>query len=68
MTSIQRTRTMITLLVALACLLSAPAYAQCGELTWLEAINQGLEANQALVAAAALLALFGLLWRHRRLA
>lgn len=51
MTSIQQTKTTSMLLVALACLLSAPAHAQCGELTWLEAINQGLEANQALVAA-----------------
>ena len=51
MTSIQQTRTMSMLLVALACLPSPPAYAQCGELTWLEAINQGLDANQALVAA-----------------
>jgi len=51
MTSIQQTRTTSMLLVALACLLSAPAHAQCGELTWLEAINQGLDANQALVAA-----------------
>ena len=51
MTSVQQTKTTSTLLVALACLLSAPAHAQCGELTWLEAINQGLEANQALVAA-----------------
>jgi outer membrane protein TolC len=42
---------MSMLFVALACSLSAPAHAQCGELTWLEAINQGLEANQALVAA-----------------
>jgi outer membrane protein len=39
------------LLVALACLLSAPAHAQCGELSWLEAINQALDANQALVSA-----------------
>ena len=51
MTSIQQTKTTSMLLVALACSLSAPAHAQCGELTWLEAINQGLEANQALVAA-----------------
>ena len=51
MASIRQTRTMSVLFVALACLLSAPAHAQCGELTWLEAINQGLEANQALVAA-----------------
>jgi len=51
MTSIQQTRTTSMLLVALACFLSAPAHAQCGELTWLEAINQGLDANQALVAA-----------------
>jgi outer membrane protein len=29
----------------------ASAHAQCGELTWLEAIHQGLEANQELVAA-----------------
>jgi outer membrane protein len=51
MTSIQQTRTTNMLLVALACLPSAPVHAQCGQLTWLEAINQGLEANQALVAA-----------------
>jgi outer membrane protein len=51
MTSIQQTKTTSTLLVALACLLSAPAHAQCGELTLLDAINQGLEANQELVAA-----------------
>jgi len=51
MTSIPQTKTTSMLLVALAGLLSAPAHAQCGELTWIEAINQGLEANQALVAA-----------------
>ena len=51
MASIRQTKTMSMLFVALACSLSAPAHAQCGELTWLEAINQGLEANQALVAA-----------------
>jgi outer membrane protein TolC len=51
MTSIQHTRTASMLLVALACLLSAPAQAQCGELSWLEAINQALDANQALVSA-----------------
>jgi outer membrane protein len=51
MTSIQQTRTASLLLVALACLLSAPAHAQCGELSWLEAINQALDANQALVSA-----------------
>jgi outer membrane protein len=51
MTSIQQTKTTSILLVALACLLSAPAHAQCGELSWLEAINQALDANQALVSA-----------------
>ena len=51
MTSIRQTKTTSMLLVALACLSSAPAHAQCGQLTWLEAINQGLEANQELVAA-----------------
>jgi outer membrane protein len=48
---IQQTKTTSILLVALACLLSAPAHAQCSELTWLEAINQALDANQALVSA-----------------
>ncbi len=39
------------LLVGVVVTLSAPAHAQCGELTFVEAINQALDANQALVAA-----------------
>jgi len=39
------------LLVGVVVTLSAPSHAQCGELNWVEAINQALDANQALVAA-----------------
>ena len=52
MTSIQQTRTMSMLIMALACwlfpLLRTHSAKSCA---WIEAINQGLEANQALVAA-----------------
>ncbi len=51
MTSIQPFNAPGLLLVAFLALSPAPAGAQCGELTWLEAINQALDANQALVAA-----------------
>lgn len=51
MTSIQPFKAPGLLLVVFLALLPAPAGAQCGELTWLEAINQALDANQALVAA-----------------
>ncbi|MGB5367993.1 MAG: TolC family protein [Polyangiales bacterium] len=51
MTRIQQAKAMGILLVAFVCLPSTPARAQCGELTWLEAINQALDANQALVSA-----------------
>ena len=51
MTSIQPFKAPGLLLVAFLALSPAPAGAQCGELTWLEAINQALDANQALVAA-----------------
>jgi outer membrane protein len=50
MTSIQRTTAAGLLLLALGVSSAAPAHAQCGELSWLEAINQALDANQALVA------------------
>ncbi|MBW2686053.1 MAG: TolC family protein [Deltaproteobacteria bacterium] len=39
------------LFAGIVSLLPVSAHAQCGELTWLEAINQALDANQALVAA-----------------
>ncbi len=51
MRSTQQFKAMRFLLVVFVALLPAPAGAQCGELTWLEAITQALDANQALVAA-----------------
>jgi len=39
------------LFAGIVSLVPVSARAQCGELTWIEAINQALDANQALVAA-----------------
>ena len=51
MRSIHATNLLGMVLVVVASLLSDSAHAQCGELSWLEAINQALDANQDLVSA-----------------
>ena len=51
MSVVHRTSLLWMLLVGPLGSLPAPVSAQCGELTWIEAINQALDANQALVAA-----------------
>jgi outer membrane protein TolC len=51
MRSIHATNLLGMVLVVIASLLSDSAHAQCGALSWLEAINQALDANQDLVSA-----------------
>jgi outer membrane protein len=51
MAKLLQTTLVSVLLIALAGSLTAPARAQCGELTFLEAIQEALHANQALAAS-----------------
>jgi outer membrane protein TolC len=51
MAKLSQTTIVSILFVALAWSFTAQARAQCGELTWLKAIQEALDANQALAAA-----------------
>jgi len=51
MIGIRRISALAIVLAAIVVSLAPDARAQCGELGWVEAVNQGLDANQALVSA-----------------